>query len=245
MNASAPDEGRLRGSGAARRLTHRLLESIPGIAHGFTVRGSALATAVADAAGRAIPVHTARQVHGDRVLEIGTLGPPACPPPEGDALLTALPDVALAVGVADCVPVLLADPVAGVVAAAHAGWRGTVAGVLPRAIAGCVDRGARPGNLRVVLGPHIGRCCFEVGPEVVEAFRRALPDDAAVVVEAAPRARIDLLAANRAQALASGVPAASIGAVGLCTVCRPDLLESYRRSGGAPGRMAGFIARIA
>ena len=245
MNDAGSGEGRLRGSGITRRLTHPLLEAVPGVVHGFTVRGADLAAAVGEAAGRPLPLHTARQVHGNDVLCIDGNGPPAAPPARADALTTARLDAALAVQVADCVPILLADPVAGMVGAVHAGWRGTVSRVLERAIAGFTGRGARPGNLRVVLGPHIGRCCFEVGPEVVEAFRRALPDVAAVVAETAPKARIDLEAANRAQALLAGVPAAAIGAVGLCTVCRPDLLESYRRSGGAPGRMAGFIARTA
>jgi len=143
------------------------------------------------------------------------------------------------------VPILVADPVAGLVGAVHAGWRGTVAGVLTRALAGFAHRGSRIADLRVVFGPHIGRCCFEVGPEVVEAFRRAFPDAGGIVLETTPKPRIDLEAANRRLAIAAGVPETSIGAVGLCTVCRPDLLESYRRSRGAPGRMSGFIARLA
>ncbi len=228
-----------------RRLTHPLLGAIPGLAHGFTVKGADLAAAIGEAAGRALRIHTARQVHGDGVLSIEGDGPPASPPAEADALLTSRRDAALAVQVADCVPILVADPVAGLVGAVHAGWRGTVAGVLTRTLAAFALRGAHPADLRVVLGPHIGRCCFEVGPEVVEAFRRAWPDTGGIVLEMRPKPRIDLEAANRRQAIAAGVPEASIGAVGLCTVCRPDLLESYRRSRGAPGRMSGFIARVA
>lgn len=237
-------ENGLRGSGATRRLTHPLLESVPGLAHGFTVKGADLAAAIAEAAGRALPIHTARQVHGDGLIAIDGNAPHAAPAAEADALITADPGAALAVRVADCVPILVADPVAGVVAAVHAGWRGTVAGVLPKALAAFARRGSRPADLRVVLGPHIGRCCFEVGPEVVEAFRRALPGAGGIVLDTLPKPHIDLEAANRRQAIAAGVPQESIGAVGLCTACRPDLLESYRRSGGSPGRMAGFIARV-
>src|SRR6185369_4792699 len=90
---------------------------------------------------------------------------------EADALITDDPGVALGVFVADCIPALIVDPRTGAVAAAHAGWRGTIAGVLPAAVRALVhELGARPDDLRVVLGPAIGSCCFEVGAEVVAAF---------------------------------------------------------------------------
>jgi YfiH family protein len=242
VSDSGTGRGRLRGAGEARRLTHPLLEAIPGLAHGFTVRGADLGAAIRDAAGRTLPLHTARQVHGDGLHSIEVDGPPATPPVEADALLTARRGAALAVQVADCVPILVADRAAGLIAAVHAGWRGTVAGVLARTLDAFASRGSHGADLTVVLGPHIGRCCFEVGPEVVEAFRRARPDAESAILESSPKPHLDLEEANRRQAQAAGVPPGAIGAIGLCTVCRPDLLESYRRSRGSPGRMSGFIA---
>lgn len=238
---------RLSGDGPARRLTHPLLDPVPGVAHGFTVVGSDLDTAIAAAAGRPLPVFTVRQVHGSGIVSLEPGAVPFRPEPEADALLSSRTGEALAVRVADCVPILIADPRAGLVGAVHAGWRGTVAGILAKALDAFTRAGSRAADRIVVLGPHIRRECFEVGPEVVEAFRSARPPEevAAAVDRSGVRPHVDLEAANRQQAIAAGVPAAAVGGVGLCTVCRPDLLESYRRSRGSPGRMAGFIARIA
>jgi YfiH family protein len=143
--------------------------------------------------------------------------------------------------VADCVPILVADPVSGAIAAVHAGWRGTVAGVLAATLHALRSKGGRTADVRLAMGPSIGACCFEVGAEVVEAFRRTAPDPEPCIV-GGPRPRLDLIEANRRQALALGVAPGNIGSAGLCTSCRPDLLASYRRSGGAPGRMAGIVA---
>jgi len=94
----------------------------------------------------------------------------------------------------------------------------------------------------VGLGPSIGVCCFEVGEEVVEALRSADPAASSSVRRGAGRPHVDLIDLNRRQALAAGVHDDHIAAAGLCTVCEPDLLESYRRSRGAQGRMIGFAA---
>ena len=83
---------------------------------------------------------------------------------------------------ADCIPLLFADPVARVIGAAHAGWRGTVGGVAKNVVARMVELGARPDDIRVALGPIIGACCFEVGPEVVAQFREAFGDVPGMVV---------------------------------------------------------------
>ena len=128
------------------------------------------------AVGVAGPLYVARQVHGAAVARVRAGDDPAAIARiEADALITDDPGVALGVFVADCIPALIVDPRTGAVAAAHAGWRGTVAGVLPAAVRALVRRfGARPGDLRVALGPAIGPCCFEVGAEVVAAFAAAL-----------------------------------------------------------------------
>lgn len=233
----------LRGAGPTLRLTLPLLERLPGLAHAFTVAGSEEAAVLAAVAGRALPLWTLRQVHGRVVRSIDDSGPVpwADPRPEGDALVSARRDRAIGVHVADCVPIVLCDPVHGVLGAAHAGWRGTVAGVLGAALAAMAAAGARPEDVYIGMGPAIGACCFEVGAEVVAAFRDADPG-AESSIRTGSRARIDLLDANRRQAIAAGVRAERIAAANLCTACRPDLLISYRRSGRSSGRMTGLIA---
>jgi copper oxidase (laccase) domain-containing protein len=103
--------------------------------------------------------------------------------------------------------------------------------------------GSRPDDLRVALGPAIGRCCFEVGDEVVERLLNADPGAGSCILRApGRRMRVDLIEANRRQALEFGVIAPRIQSTGLCTRCEPDRLESYRRSGPGAGRMAALIA---
>ena len=242
--AATPETGTaaLVGEGAARRLVAPILASVPGLIHAFTVRGSEPAAVIREAAGSTLPLRPLRPVPGAPVRTVRAVdGAAAVEALEGDGLATTLPGLALGVRVADCLPILLCDPRSRAIAAVHAGWRGTVAGVLRAAIIVLRDLGARPGDLRVALGPGIGPCCFEVGEEVVERFLAADPEASGCVLDGTPP-RIDLVAANRRQALLAGVPAEAIRAVGLCTRCREDLLESYRRAGGAAGRMAGIIA---
>jgi YfiH family protein len=228
------------GAGAERRIEMPILSAVSGLAHGFTVRGSDALAAVRAVAGDA-PLVSLRQVHGSTVRIV----PPAPPDgdrPEGDALATDAAGLALGVWVADCVPALICDPRTRAVAAVHAGWRGTVAGIVGGAIATLRERfGSRPADLRVALGPAIGPCCFEVGDEVVEALLGA-DAGADTCVRPGPRAHVDLAGANRRQAIAAGVPGSQVESAGLCTVCRPDLLESYRRDRQTAGRMAAFIA---
>jgi len=240
------DAATLRGSGPTRRIEVPILAAVPGLLHVFTVKGSDPRAAIAEAAGREVPLLTLRQVHGakvrlvDRSARAAAGGLPARE--EGDALIVSGPDVAAGVWVADCLPILICDERTRTVAAVHAGWRGTVAGVVGAAIATMRARcGANPSQLRLAMGPAIGPCCFEVGDEVVEPLVGAFPDAAACVV-GGRRSRVDLAEANRRQARAAGVPDEAMQAAGLCTLCRPDLLESYRRERGAAGRMAGIIA---
>jgi YfiH family protein len=231
----------LRGQGAARRLTLPLLDAVPGLIHAYTVKGSDPAAALADAAGVPMNLTTCRQVHGAAVHRV-TDDAQAGPPPEADALITRNAGSALGVWVADCAPILICDPEAGAIAAVHAGWRGTAAGVLTAALTALrLELGARPASLRVAFGPAIGPCCFEVGDEVVEALLRFDPG-ARAAVRGGPRPRVDLIEANRRQAIAWGVPASGMQSADLCTSCHAGLLESYRRGKGRAGRMAGMLA---
>jgi YfiH family protein len=165
--------------------------------------------------------------------------------PDADVLMTDDPSVALAIQVADCVPLLLADRHSGAVAAVHAGWRGTAAGAAPAAVAALArEFGARPEELVVAQGPSIGPCCYTVGDELIDAFRTggfASEIDRWFGRDAGGDFRLDLWSANRDQLMASGVPAASIHQAGLCTASHPDLFPSYRRDGPGTGRMAAVI----
>jgi copper oxidase (laccase) domain-containing protein len=136
--------------------------------------------------------------------------------------------------------VLVADPVRRAAAVVHAGWRGTLAGVLPAAVQALRDRyGSRPADLRVGLGPGIGPERCEVGPEVAEAFLREVPASAPCLARGrGDRWHLDLHAELARQALACGVAPASVERLALCTHASPSLFFSHRRDGPATGRHA-------
>jgi YfiH family protein len=198
-------------------------------------------------ASGASALYLAAQVHGTRVLDVRAGDDPArVAREEADGVCAADAGIAVGVYVADCVPVLFADPRTGAFAAVHAGWRGTVAGIVDATLSALARvHGSRPADLRVALGPAIGPCCFEVGPEVAVAFKVALPGAAAVVREEPGRKpHVDLREALRLQLLAGGVPAEAIDAGGPCTKCDPaGRFYSYRRDGGHTGQHVGFIGR--
>ena len=186
----------------------------------------------------------------------------------GDALLTRIPGLLLAVRTADCLPILLADTRHRAVAAVHAGWRGTLARISEKALGRMkMEFDTRPEDVVAALGPAIGGCCYEVGPDVVQAYAAKFPsarawfegpferlaanDDPAPFPwlsmtppghEVPPlRARLDLRAANRWQLTEAGVPPAQIVTSELCTACRTDLFFSHRRERGRTGRLLAVI----
>lgn len=183
------------------------------------------------------------QVHGTDCLVVGReevaagLPGPADVANRVDCLLTAEPAVYLFMTFADCVPVLLFDPVRRVVGLVHAGWRGTLAGAPRRALALMGERfGSKPQEVLVGVGPSIGPCHCEVGPEVVEAARQAFPGSGDLLsLREDGKAHLDLWRANAYQLEAAGVPAANVEVAGLCTVCHNDLLYSYRAGKGKTG----------
>ena len=170
-------------------------------------------------------LHRLRQVHGDQVLRAG-----ADPEPAADGLWTETPGEVLVVGVADCVPVFLWDAAGRRLALVHAGWRGTAAGIVRRGIERLCAAGAAAGDLHLAMGPSIGPCCYEVGPEVVAA----LPNAARTAP--AGKTHLDLRDANRAQALALGVPDDQIHATPPCTACDRTHFFSHRKLGPRTGR---------
>jgi hypothetical protein len=182
-----------------------------------------------------------RHVHGTAVWTVGdTLPEPA----EFDGLVCNRVGPVLGAFAADCVPMVFAEPRARICGAAHAGWRGTVAGVARNVVARMVELGGAAAQIRVALGPSIGPCCFEVGSEVTDEFRRVFGELPGLVVRGPHKDHIDLRVALGAQLAAAGVRPAHVDAAPPCTRCHPDRFFSYRRDGLAGGVHMGFIGLV-
>jgi len=183
-------------------------------------------------------LRTMRQVHGTEVAYVGPadrLG--GGDDPEADALLTDQPDVVLAARAADCVPVLLGDPDASLVAAVHAGRQGLVAGVVPRTVAALRDRGAR--RLTAWIGPHVCGRCYEVPAALRDEVAAAVPGTGSETSWGTPS--VDLGAGVRRQLEeAAGGAEVEVVAFDPCTV-EDDRFYSYRRQGAGSGRHAGLV----
>ena len=174
-------------------------------------------------------------------------------PPEADAVITARPNTALGIMVADCVPVLLYDEKKGVTGAVHAGWRGTAQGILRNTIQKMASVfGSNPADIRIAIGPAIRKCCYEVDMGVLRQIEASVaanqPDNVPLYLVKGPKAYIDLPEANRRQAVACGAKPENIWVSEKCTSCDPGHFNSYRRESRlgakAPGRQGGFIIRI-
>ncbi len=190
-----------------------------------------------------------KQVHGGtvRVLKKGHTGPAdLAERPEADAQISNAPGLLLCVQVADCVPILLADHTTGAVAAIHAGWRGKSAGIARAAVEAMRrEFETDAGDVIAAIGPSIGACCYEVGPNLVDAFRTAgfAEEDTNrwFTRTEAGSLRLDLWAANRDQLVSAGLRADQIFVCGLCTQTHRTIFDSYRAEGDNAGRMAGLI----
>lgn len=167
-----------------------------------------------------------QQIHSSNVIPAsvpGKLG-------EGDALIAQVPGVHLEIRTADCFPVLFVDPAKRAVGAAHAGWRGVVGRIVPATIQAMQTHyGCDPATMLVAVGPGIGACCFEVGPEVAVQFGLE------------GRVKIDLAAEIRRQLIEAGIAPSATGLLNPCTRCDPERFHSFRRDGQAAGRMASAI----
>ena len=195
------------------------MDSLPWLVHGFGTR-------VAGVAARFDNLATLRQVHSTTCVRaagrVGVLG-------EGDALLENTPGSVVAGRTADCLPILLVDERRRSVAAVHAGWRGTAAGIVQRAVEAMrAQFGSLAGDLHAAIGPGIGACCYEVGPEVAAQFGQQ------------GRAHVDLAEANRRQLMDAGVTPGRIYASNLCTMCRSEEFHSFRHDQEAAGRLYSF-----
>jgi YfiH family protein len=197
----------------------RPLEQFEWLLHGFGTRNAKLPPDLA----------TVKQIHSTICVAAegrnGVLG-------QADALIENTPGSAVAVKTADCIPLLFADVRNRAVAAVHAGWRGTAGRIGIAALAAMHERfGTSAADLRVLVGPGIGRCCYEVGPEVAGQFGYA-PNG---------RVHLDLPDINRRQMIETGVDPEHIWVAGLCTMCNAADFYSFRREKEHAGRMYSFI----
>ena len=285
-----------RRSKGVEILQARLLEKISWVVHGFSTRiggESRLAgkpvlnlgftdwdSRAAVLANRSLllaalgapkmSLMSLRQIHSDVAHVIpaplpgSDIGDSHC----GDAIATRQPGLLLAVQAADCVPILLADISHRAVAAVHAGWRGTLARIITKTLGRMRQEfGTRPEDVVAAVGPAIGRCCYEVGPEVAQQFAAQFagaaewfdgpfarlsegeePNPLPWLTMMPPghqpdpeRVNLDLRSANRWQLIDAGVLPKRIAVSALCTKCRADLFFSYRREGPGTGRLMGVI----
>jgi YfiH family protein len=245
-------------------ITSKLL-SAEGVAHGFSVRtGGAsggpfsslnLGLSVGDdesavrenhqrlqsAAGLG-RIATGHQVHGDRVVDarLREIFPPTVPQEDGADALLALAEGAVGVRVADCAPILL--HAGGAVAAVHSGWRGTRLEIAGRAVRALQHAsGANPAEVLAAIGPCIGRCCYEVSPDLAAVFRGQFGPEAADDPARNPKPHLDLRYCIERSLLQAGVPEERIEQVEGCTSCDIDAFFSHRRDKGRTGRHLAFI----
>lgn len=199
-----------------------------------------------------IPLITLRQIHSAEVILAKSSDVDWSAPCEGDGLITGEPGLLLGVQTADCVPVLVADPKRRVVAAFHAGWRGTVRRIVESGVTRMQHEfGSQPEDLIAAIGPGIGPCCYAVGEEVLSSFETEFDygrelfregfDSAPCDQPGKPSLHVDLVEANRRQLVAAGLKPCSIAVTGGCTNCMPDLFFSHRASHGHAGRMMSVI----
>lgn len=200
-----------------------LLDRLPWLEHGFGTRH------LEDWPGGYTCL---KQIHSNVVIDTsgkrGVLG-------RGDALVSAEPGNWIGIRTADCVPILLADQEKKIVAAVHAGWRGTVSNIVEKTLEAMnKEHGSEPSDVLAAIGPCIANCCYEVGKEVGEQFDHILPNKSR-------ENTVDLVLANRRQLLDAGVIPANIDESNLCTKCLPEEFYSFRREAAHAGRMVSAI----
>lgn len=184
------------------------------------------------------------QVHGARIhvaAPPGNIWPPSAPAVDADGLVTSDPGMTLMIFTADCVPILLHDPVARAVGAVHAGWRGTAADAAGSAVRAMArEFGSSPSDVRAAIGPCISKCCYETDSDVADAMSAALGASAAkCVFPRAGKFMVDLKEANRLLLARAGVEDIHIS--GDCTSCLSDIYWSHRRTKGIRGSQAALI----
>ena len=232
-----------------------------------TVLGNRRLFAEAVTSKASTPLISLRQFHSNRIVHTAGADAARKQPHKGDGQITDQPGLLLAIQTADCIPVLVADRKRRVVAAFHAGWRGTLKRIVESGVGQMrLAFGSRPQDLVAAIGPGIGLCCYAVGEEVLsefdsqfsysrELFREVYDTDPVrqkypmlFLTQRAPghspigpSLHVDLVEANRRQLLSAGLAPPSIQIVGGCTQCHPELFFSHRGSHGHAGRMMAAI----
>ena len=225
------------GALESMNLAIKLHETDGNVARNFEILGEALGFGIDD-------LVLTRQTHSDIVRVVGRCDCNGCfhrDYPECDALVTNDPGVALVVFTADCTPILLHDPLTGAVGAAHAGWRGTAAGIAAKTVEAMVrEFGCKPEDIRAAIGPCIGPCCFETDRDVPVAMEKALGAEALPWIRPqGEKYYVNLKELNAVWLRRVGVSQIDIATE--CTACRPDRFWSHRKVGDSRGSLAAMI----
>lgn len=285
--ASIAPPWRLRKAGVLQVLELIPFTKWPWLTHGFSTRGGGVSTLggqkalnlsfmewdsrenvlenrrllLAAVGANDATLVTMRQMHSDVIHPFSAAPAQPC---KGDAATTTEPGLLLGIQTADCVPILLVDPKQRVVAAIHAGWRGTLARIAQKTVGRMrMEFGCKPANLLAAIGPTIGPCCYEVSADFVTKFTAQFADAESYFDEARTgdepnplqwmnmhppghqpppkNVHLDLRQANRSQLVAAGLREGNIFVSDLCTGCRRDLFFSYRKDGALSGRMMSVI----
>ncbi len=185
------------------------------------------------------------QVHGDNIFVIKPHGDyySSHEALNYDAIVTNRTNLAICIKTADCVPVFIVDPAKKVIAAVHAGWRGSALGISAK-VAHLMQNqyGSKPADMLAAIGPSIGRCCYEVDETAADAFRKQRDSELFLFPgKRKDKWMLDLVEANLRQLLNCGIPAANMEAASVCTVCHQEAFFSHRGSGGVTGRQINFM----
>ena len=238
-----------------RLITIPAIESIDNIRHAFTTRKGGLGArnngtkspddwkAVAEAFGITVDrLVTVNQVHGEAVVTVDGQNYTTMRTAQADGLITNVRGIAIGIETADCVPILLIDPVTPAIGAVHAGWRSTVQKIVQKAIKRMQDEfGSDPSRMIAAIGPAIGPECYEVDEPVMGAVRENFSFWNEV---AQSRGRdkwgLDLVKLNRMELVQTGLAEKNVHSLGMCTSCRKDLFYSFRVE-GRTGRMLSAV----
>ena len=250
-------------------------EAVGGVAHGFSTRLGGVSTGIyesmdlgttrGDEPGHvrenyrrffaaigadADSIAMSNQIHSDLVRPVTCADVKRdlydVEPYEVDGLVTDIPGVSLVVFGADCLPVLFYDPVRRVATAAHAGWRGTAAGIVERAVEKMAFYGSRPEDILAAIGPGISRCCFETHEDVPNAMTEAMGAAALSSIEVLPTGKfhVDLKGLNAKRLESAGLDPEHIAVSADCTCCLPEKYWSHRYTHGERGSQAAMIAIV-
>lgn len=259
----------MKKAGKIHYVESRLLSGAEGALHGFTTRHEGVSrppynslnlgtntldsphsvegnrSLLARAFGAGVEqLVTVTQVHGNDILVIDSPNPDYSyfQKLECDGIVTNQPGIMIGVCVADCVPVLLLDPVKKVAAALHAGWKGTAEKICRKGVETLVGLfESDPRDIIAAVGPGIGGCCYEVDAPVMEAFRESGGFTEFATDKGEGKWQLDLAKANVLQLAEAGIPEPNIETSSRCVSCSQELFFSYRRDGGDTGRQMGFI----